>query len=322
MKRIVILGGSGFIGTAVARVLAARGDSVLVPSRVPAGARGLAVLPSVRVVPANIHDEASLGELVRGADAVINLVGILQGEPGTGFQRAHVDLPAKVARAVRAAGVPMLMHMSALNADSNGPSQYLRSRGDGEAAVQAALAGSTVRLVMLRPSVVFGAEDNFINMLAGLVAKFPVVPLGSPHARFQPVHVEDVARAVVTAVDEPALSGAFPLVGPREYSLAELVRFTGCALGKRRLILPLPDFIAMLQATVFEFPPGRWIGALLGVHLTRDNVHSMSLPNVSGEVLPAAFNWQPAALEAVAPAWLTHRNHRARLNRYRASAQG
>lgn len=322
MKRIVILGGSGFIGNAVARVLAARGDAVVVPSRTPAAAQGLAVLPSVRVVPANIHNEANLGELIRGADAVINLVGILHGEPGSGFQRAHVELPAKVARAVRAAGVPMLLHMSALNADSNGPSAYLRSRGDGEAAVQAELAGSTVRLVMLRPSVVFGAQDNFINMLAGLVAKFPVVPLGSPDARFQPVHVEDVARAIVTAVDDPALTGAFPLVGPREYSLAELVRFTARTLGKRRLIVPLPDAIALLQATAFEFPPGKWIGALLGVHLTRDNVRSMSLPNVSKEVLPPAFNWKPVALEAVAPAWLTHRNHRWRLNRYRARAQG
>jgi uncharacterized protein YbjT (DUF2867 family) len=322
MKRIVILGGSGFIGRAVARRLAARGDNIIVPSRRPAQAMELAVLPSVRVVPANIHNDAELSELLIGADIVINLVGILQGEAGSGFERAHVDLPRRVARSVRAAGVPVLMHMSALNADPGGPSDYLRSRGKGEAAVLAELEGSPVRLVRLRPSVVFGAEDNFINMLASLVARFPVVPLGSPGARFQPVHVEDVARAVVTAIDHPTLSGAFPLVGPQVYTLKELVEFVARTLGKTRLVVPLPDFIAMLQALVFEFPPGKWLGAVLGIHLTRDNVRSMSLPNVSDEVLPADFDWKPARLEDVSPAWLTHRNHRFRLNRFRARAQG
>lgn len=322
MKRIVMLGGSGFVGRAVARRLAARGDTVIVPSRQPARTRGLAVLPGVRVVEADIHAEGALDGLMEGADAVLNLVGILSGEPGRGFQRAHVELPGRAARAALAAGVPVLLHMSALNADPEGPSEYLRSRGAGESALQAGLAGSPVRSIILRPSVIFGAEDQFTNMLAALVERFPVIPLGSPAARFQPVHVEDVARAVLTCLDDPEISGAFPLAGPEVLTLHEIVRFIARTLHCRRLVIPLPLPLAMAQATAFEFPPGRWIAAALGVHLTRDNVRSMSLPNVSDVVLPAAFAWSPQRLQDRAPAWLTRTHHRSRLDAYRARNRG
>lgn len=321
MKRIVILGGGGFIGSAVAEKLAARGDTLIIPTRVLARANHLTVLPTADIRVANIRDGATLRQLVAGADAVINLVGILHGEPGSGFDGAHVDLPRDVARACADLRIPVLVHMSALNADVNGPSEYLRSRGRGEAAVREALAGAITRLAILRPSVVFGRRDNFLNMLAGLVRKFPVIPLGSSGAQFQPVHVEDVADAIVQCLDHPALGSApLPLVGPKVYTMRELVDFVIRTLGVTRIVVPLPHALAMVQAMAFEFPPGKWLGAALGVALTRDNVRSMSLPNVSNSPLPSGFRWRPAALEPIASDYLRLHSHRTRLQDFREHA--
>ncbi|MDX2218332.1 MAG: complex I NDUFA9 subunit family protein [Burkholderiales bacterium] len=324
MKRIVILGGGGFIGSAVAEKLAARGDTFIIPTRVLARANHLALLPTAEIRVANIRDGATLRRLLAGADAVVNLVGILHGEPGSGFDGAHVDLPRDVAKACAELRIPVLVHMSALNADVNGPSEYLRSRGRGEAAVQevlGALAGTKTRLAILRPSVVFGRRDNFLNMLAGLVRKFPVIPLGSSGAQFQPVHVEDVADAIVQCIDHPELGRApLPLVGPKVYTMRELVAFVIRTLGVTRIVVPLPHALAMVQAMAFEFPPGKWLGAALGVALTRDNVRSMSLPNVSTASLPAGFRWQPAALEPIAAEYLCLHSHRTRLQDFRERA--
>ncbi|MBL8518518.1 MAG: complex I NDUFA9 subunit family protein [Betaproteobacteria bacterium] len=320
-KRIVILGGGGFIGSAVAERLAAQGDPLVIPTRVLARANHLALLPTADIRQANIHDDATLHALLSGADAVINLVGILHPEGRAGFDGAHVALPRAVAKACVKQGVATLIHMSALNADVNGVSEYLRSRGRGEAAVREALHGSAVRLAVLRPSVVFGRHDNFLNMLAGLVRKFLVIPLGSPGARFQPVHVEDVADVIVQCLDQPELGDSpLELGGPRIYTMRELVDFVIATLGARRLVVPLPDALAMIQALAFEFPPGKWLGAALGVALTRDNVRSMSQPNVTALPLPAALHWRPAALEPTAVEYLQGRNHRSRLQGCRERA--
>jgi uncharacterized protein YbjT (DUF2867 family) len=321
MKRIVILGGGGFIGSALAAQLAARGDEVIIPTRVLARANHLALLPTADIRIANIRDGATLRKLLAGADAVVNLVGILHPEGAEGFDGAHVTLPREVALACRELGVPCLVHMSALNADVNGPSEYLRSRGRGEAAVTTALAGSGVRLAIVRPSVVFGRHDNLLNMFAGLVRKFPVIPLGSPDARFQPVHVEDVADVIVQCLDRGDLPATpLQLGGPRVYTLRELLGVVITTLGVRRLVVPLPHAFAMLQALSFEFPPGKWIGAALGVALTRDNVRSMSLPNISTAPLPAGLRWSPAAMEPIATEYLRIRNHRTLLQSCREHA--
>lgn len=314
-KNILLIGGSGFLGSHVARRLAAQGHSLTVPTRHRERARHLIVLPTVEVVETDVHDEACLAELVAGQDAVINLVGILHsryGLPyGPDFARAHVELPRKIATACRAAGVRRLAHVSALNADVNGPSQYLRSKGEGEAVLRA--AGEALDLTIFRPSVIFGADDAFLNLFARLQRLVPVMPLGNPKARFQPVYVEDVAQAIVASLDRrDAVGQAYCCCGPRVYTLAELVRYVGRQIGKPRPIVALPEALARIQAGLLELLPNP--------PMSVDNLDSMDVDSVcpGGDLLP--FGMRPAALEAVAPEYLAASTPRYRYYGYRLKA--
>jgi NADH dehydrogenase len=289
MNNVVVLGGSGFVGRYIASQLSARAIRVTVPARRRERAKHLILLPTVDVVDADVHDEATLLRLFRGAEAVVNLVGILHGD----FQQAHVELARKVVAACRESGVARLLHMSALNAAVDGPSKYLRSKGEAESIV----AESGLAWTIFRPSVIFGREDRFLNMFAQLNELFPVIPLGCPNARFQPVFVEDVAKAFVQSLDRDATAGErYSLCGPKVYTLAELVRYAGDLTGHRRPVLPLPEGAARLQATVLEMLPG----ALM----TRDNVDSMRIDSVCDGPFPAIFGFSPAALETMAPTYL------------------
>ncbi|HEX4858991.1 MAG TPA: complex I NDUFA9 subunit family protein [Usitatibacteraceae bacterium] len=290
---VVLFGGSGFIGSAVAAQLAAQGHVVTVPTRVEARARHLSVLPTVSTVECNIADPAALARLLEGADAVVNLVGILHGD----FESAHVRLPEQIAMAAAAARVSRMVQMSALAASITGPSAYLQSRERGEAAVaRVAAAHPGLSVTILQPSVVFGEGDKFLNMFAALAKVAPVIPLGSPSALFQPVWVGDVARAVRISIENPACAGrTYPLAGPRVYTLRELVELAMTLSGHRRPIIGLPPALTLLQAWVFEHLPGRLI--------TRDNVRSMQVPNTSPEPFPAVFG-SAHALEPIAASYL------------------
>jgi NADH dehydrogenase len=241
-------------------------------------------------------------------DAVVNLVGILHPSRGRGFDAAHVELPRRIARACRAAGVQHLVHVSALGADANGPSEYLRSKARGEAALRE--AAGAMPWTIFRPSVVFGEGDRFLNLFASLARAFPVIPLAGARARFQPVWVEDVARAIVRSLGESRAFGkVFTLCGPKAYSLEELVAFVCATLGLRRRIVRLPPALARLQAAVLERLPGKL--------MTRDNLASMSIDNTCGEPFPALFGFTPAPLEAVAPLYLAGATSAGRYQRYR-----
>jgi uncharacterized protein YbjT (DUF2867 family) len=311
--RVLILGGSGFIGSAVAEALTKAGHVVTVPTRDRERAKHLLLLPTCDVVSANVFDPPTLDALITSHDVVINLIGILRGD----FERVHVTFPGHVASRCVAFGVKRLIHMSALCADVNAPSEYLRSRGRGEAAVWNATKGAAIGVTTFRPSVVFGEGDNFLNMLKGLIEKFPVIPLGSPDAKFQTVWVEDVARAIVTAIDLPDTIGkTYELAGPKVFTMRELVDFVIAQTGKSRTVIGLGHSLSIMQAMAFEFPPGRWFAALLGVSLARDNVRSMQVPNVSATPFPAVFG-EAHALEGIAATYLRASAGRLRYNNLR-----
>ena len=303
-----IVGGSGFVGSAVADHLCARGLRVRVLTRSRPRAMRLAVLPTVEIMVCNPHEPAELARAFDGMDAVVNLVGILhEGGPRT-FRANHVELPRTVAQACTRAGVQQLLHMSALGADAAGPSAYQRSKGEGEAAVRA--TAGTIPLTIFRPSVIFGEGDNFLNLFATLVRLFPVIPLAAAGARFQPIWVEDVARCFAESVGNPLAFGAvYELGGPKVYTLEELVRFVAATLGRKRAIVRLPAPLGTLQAFVLEHLPG----ALM----TRDNLRSMSVDSVCAGPFPAAFGFKPAALEAIVPEYLAGSVARSRYSRYR-----
>lgn len=313
---VVVFGGSGFIGSHLVARLAAEGVRVLVPSRRIEHARHLIMLPGVDVVEADVHNPAVLRRLVAHQDAAVNLVGILhsrRGAPwGPDFQRAHVDLPHKIVDACAEAGVPRYLHMSALGADIDGPSMYQRSKAQGEIVAR---SHPEVAATIFRPSVVFGPEDNFLNMFAKMQRWLPVVPLACPNAAFQPVFVGDVAAAFVHALrDLKTRHLVFHLGGPQIYTLAELVRLAGRYSGHERPIVELPGFLARLQALVFELLPGTPL-------MSRDNLDSMKVDNVVDlaiQALTAAqLGIKLTALEAVAPHYLAPSG---RLDQFRTRA--
>jgi uncharacterized protein YbjT (DUF2867 family) len=313
-QQVALIGGSGFIGSHLVNALVELGKNVRVATRRRANASHLTLLP-IDVIECDVHDPAQLAAFVEQADAVVNLVGILQGrrgEPyGPEFARAHVELPRKVAAACEAKGVRRLVQMSAIGADSEGPSMYLRSRGDGEKAIR----DSGLDWTIFRSSVVFGPEDNLLNQFAFLERMFPIIPLACADAQFQPVFVGDVAKAIVNVLDLDAANGmTYELAGPHVYTLAELVRFAGATIGKHARIVKLPDSLGRLQAMTMEMAPGDPL-------ISRDNLDSMKTPNIaSGPLAPELGIGEPASVETIAPLYLTGNSPRSRFDAFRASA--
>jgi len=315
-QRILVLGGSGFVGRAVCERLVERngggGGLLRVPTRRLRHAAAVRTLPTVEVVQADVHDEAQLRRLVAGMDAVIHLVAILHGSEAA-FQHVHVALPRKLAAACRAEGVRRLVHVSALGVGPGAPSNYLRSKTEGEAVLQAAGLDVTI----LRPSVIFGADDRFLNVFARLQALAPVMPLAGADARFQPVWVEDVATAVVRCLDRPDTIGqVYECAGPDVFTLGDLVRLAGRCSGRERPVIPLPLAVGRLQAALMELLPGEPL-------MSRDNVASMTVPNVATGTLPGlgALDITPAALPPIAEIYLGPRQGRARYGMLRANAR-
>ena len=300
---VLVVGGSGFVGRHLVAALAARGCNVTVPARRRERAKHLVLLPTVEVVEADVNQPGVLVRLTAGRDTVINLAGVLHSrrgrrdergpnDYGPDFARAHVELAQAVVGACRTAGVKRLLHMSALGADPQAPSEYLRSKGIGE---RAALAAEDLAVTVFRPSVIFGPEDSFLNLFATLARFLPVIVLACPQARFQPVYVGDVVRAFLGALDERESRGKrYELGGPQQYTLRELVEAVCAITGRRRLIVGLGERLSMAQARMLELLPVKL--------MTRDNVRSMRVPSVCSTPFP--FGIEPASLQALAPAWL------------------
>lgn len=305
--RVLVLGGTGFVGRHIVAKLVTAGHDVVVPTRSRERGKHLILLPTLDLVERDIHDPRSLGELVERADAVVNLVGILHESGRETFARAHVDVARSVVDACRRAGVRRLLHMSALGAAPGAASRYLRSKGEAQALVEASELDWTV----FRPSVVFGRGDSFLALFAKLVTWMPVVILAAPRARFQPVYVGDVASCFARSLgDRHTVRVRYELCGPNVYTLRELVAWVAETSGHVRPIVGLGPALSQLQARVLEILPFRL--------LTRDNLASMSVDNVCSAPFPAAFGIVPAALEAIAPEYLAPEAIRSRYDPFRA----
>ena len=305
-ETILVIGGSGFVGAHVVNRLAAIGHRVIVPTRHPVVANPLKLLPTVDLVECDVTRPGVLARLVERASAVVNLVGILNESRAATIAQAHVELPRSIVAACVSAGVRRLVHMSALNADPQGPSRYLRSKGECEALV----AASGLDWTIFQPSVIFGREDRFLNLFAKLLRFAPVLPLAGADVRFQPVYVADVAECMARSLTLDATIGnKYPLCGPQVYTLRELVRYVGSLAGTSPPIIALGPALARFQAIVLEHLPGSL--------MSRDNLASMTKDSVCGCAFPAIFGIAPQPLEAIAPDYLGSAALRSHYDLYR-----
>lgn len=315
MKNVLVLGGTGFVGRHTCEKLHRDGWHITVPTRRAAKAALVQHLPRVTVIEADVHDPAALQALMAGQDAVVNLVAILHGTEAA-FERAHVALPRTIAEACQAAGVRRLVHVSALGVAPDGPSRYQRSKARGEAL----LRNAPLDLTVLRPSVIHGAGDRFLNLFAQLQALAPVVPLACADARFQPVWVEDVAAAIAASLRDDATGRAsvgqtFECAGPEVLTLRQLVQLAGRHGSRERPVIGLPAAAGRLQAAVMECLPGEPL-------MSRDNVDAMAVPNVATGEWPGLerLGIGPASVQAIAPETLAQRTGHSRLLHWRQQA--
>jgi uncharacterized protein YbjT (DUF2867 family) len=315
-QKICVLGGSGFVGMAVIAKLIKHGCSVRVLTRRRERHKELLVLPDVEVIETDVQHAPALEHYFRDCDAVINLVGILneKRDNGLGFRHVHVDLVEKIVHACQHTGVTRLLHMAALHADAKqGPSYYLRSKGEALALVHAA---KNINVTSFCPSVIFGPNDSFFNRFATLLRMLPgIMPLACANARFAPVYVGDVAEAFVYSLNKPATFGQdYSLCGPRVYTLKQLVEFTAQQLGTQRRVIGLGPALSRLMANVFEYVP-------FFKPITRDNYRSLQVDSVCREPFPALFGIHPSSIEEIVPTYLAHQVVRERYYAMRRQAR-
>ena len=295
---VTVFGGGGFIGRHIVQRLAAAGHSIRIAGRDTERAARLCTMGSVgQITPvaASVTDEASSARAVAGADIVINLVGILFESRAGDFQRIQAEGAGRVARLAAAAGAKQFLHLSAIGADAGSPSLYAQTKAAGEAAVLAAFPSA----IILRPSVVFGPDDQFFNRFAGLAAMLPFMPVVAGETRFQPVYVGDVADAAMAALADPAAAGkTFELGGPRVMSMRQVLRYILDVTGRRRPMIALPEGFVRLQARLGELLPTPPLTRDQLILLGKDNVVS---PNALGF---QALGIEPKAVEAIVPAYL------------------
>jgi uncharacterized protein YbjT (DUF2867 family) len=298
-RRTAVLGGSGFIGRYVVQRLAARGDVVPVGCRHAESARFLmtaGLVGQIAAVNVAIDDEELLPVFLAGSDAVVNCVGILAESGRQTFDRVHHQGPARLARIARDARVERLVHISAIGADPRSSSAYARTKGQGEAAVRDSFPTATI----LRPSVVFGPEDQFFNRFGAVAMISPALPLiGGGRTRFQPVYVGDVADAVLKCLEDPATAGrTYELGGPRIYSMRQLMELLLDQIRRKRLLIDLPFGLAEFQA--------RLMSVLPNPPLTPDQVELLKSDNVvsSGALGLTELGIAPTAVEAILPTYL------------------
>lgn len=306
MSRLVtIFGGSGFVGRYIARRMAKEGWRVRVAVRRPNEAlfvKPYGVPGQVEPLACNIRDDASVRAMIRGADAVVNCVGILNSLGRNTFDAVQAEGAGRVARIAAEEGVGALVHISAIGADAGSESDYARTKAEGEAAVLAAFPNA----VILRPSIIFGTEDQFFNRFAGMTRLGPILPVVGAATKFQPVHVDDVAKAAVAGVLGQAAPGIYELGGPEVDTFRGLMQRMLKVIQRRRAVVGIPFFVARIMAFGFDMVQALTLGLIENKVLTRDQVRNLARDNV---VAPGAkgladLGITPTAMEAVLPEYL------------------
>ena len=307
--KIIVLGGTGFVGRLLVKRLAAEGHQLTLLSRNLASHFDRLLPPRVVLCEMDVYDPEVLRRAIVGADAVINLVGILNehGDNGRGFKRVHVDLTKLVIAACQLSGVRRLLQMSSLNA-GRGDSYYLKSRGEAEAAVKA----SGLQWTLFEPSVIFGVGDGLFTRFGALLKHLPVLPLACADAKFAPVYVGDVVAAFSRSLrDSKTIDEVYELYGPEVLSLKQIVQMSARQLGLKRLVVPLPDLLGRVQALVFDFVPGK--------PFSSDNFRSLQTDSVGGIDGLHRLGIAPTRVSQVLPDILGHSDDKqTRLGRYRA----
>lgn len=314
-RSVCMLGGTGFVGEHLAARLASEGVQVKILTRYAHGNKRLSVLPTVKLVEADCHDPAVLEREFRDVDAVINLIGILNEKEhdGSGFRRVHVELTRKVLDACDKSNVDRLLHMSGLGADAGGPSHNLRTKGEAEGLIQVH-NNRRLQATIFQPSAIFGKHDTLFNRFAGLLNIMPVFPLASPDSRLQPVYVGDVVEAFWRSLNDRSTFGQrYQLCGPDVMTLRDIVDYTLKVMGKRRLVIGLPDFLARLQANVMEYVPGK--------PFSRDNYKSLQIDNICKESGLKQLGIDPTGVDAVVPRFLAQQDLRGRYPEMRKHAK-
>ena len=297
-KSVAVLGGSGFVGSELCTQLIASGYTVRLLTRHPEHCRHLKVLPSLSIHQIAYFRAKSIQKHVSGCLALINLVGILneKGNDGKQFHDVHIGITREAMNACEMAGVSRMLQMSALNADANGPSHYLRTKGKAENYLKT-FSDESIDYTIFRPSVIFGENDMFLNRFAKLLKYMPgFFPLACPNARFAPVYVGDVAKRMVQSIgDKSTFNQSYNLCGPYIYTLKELVQYTANICGYKRSIIGLPNFLSKLQASIFEHVPSK--------PFSKDNYKSLQVDSVC-----ESNDLCTTPLQAIAPAYLNKGN--------------
>lgn len=311
IKTITVLGGAGFVGSCLVAKLDQAGYRVKVLSRRREAAKHLILLPNVQVQECNVMDNHALKEALKGSDAVINLIGILHETSKNTFELIHHQLARRVAQCCEELGIGRLLHMSALRAGKYAPSQYLRSKAAGEAAINE--FNKKLDITIFKPSVIFGRGDHFLNLFTSLVKFLPIILLAKPDAKFQPIWVDDVAQSFVNAIENTATYGkSYELGGPDIYTLRELVQKVMVILGKQRPVIGLNDALSYAQAFMME-----WLPIKL---MSRDNVRSMQVDSICDAPIAAELGVTPVSLDVVVPEYLLNTSPRAAYDSFRSAA--
>ena len=313
--RILLLGGTGFVGRHVCEKLTRQGGSMTVITRRTSQASAIQNLPRVTIIEGDVYNPAFLTQCMQQHDVVINLIAILHGTPAA-FEKAHVTLPKVIVQACQDSGVHRLIHISALGASLTGPSEYQRSKARGEDVLKHA----GLELTLLQPSVIFGKEDKFLNLFAQLQSITPIVPLAGANTRFQAVWVEDVANAIAHCVFHSDTAGkTYELCGPEVFTLQQLVQksgqWAGIRQGKGRMVFGIPHSLAWAQAFLMELAPGQPL-------MSRDNLASMQVDNVASDHALGLkdLGIQASAVSSIAPGYLGAKGSGTALNDYREKA--